>query len=75
MCLAKAYLTKFNDKPLLQDIARMKLFPDEVELETLFGEKRTVSGKVIEIDFTNSMILLDGKKESNELSRRRDVVN
>jgi predicted RNA-binding protein len=60
MCLAKAYLSRSNKTPILQDVAHMKLFPDEVELETLFGEKRTVLGRVIEVDFTTSMILLNG---------------
>jgi len=60
MCLAKAYLSKSNKTPILHDIAHMKLFPGGVELETLFGEKRTVSGKVVEVNFTTSMILLNG---------------
>jgi len=58
MCLAKAYLNKSVDKPILQDIARMRLHDDRVELETLFGEERVIPGRVIEIDFSTSKIML-----------------
>ena len=59
MCLAKAYLNKWADEPVLHDIAHMRLHDDRVELETLFGEERVVSGRVVEIDFSSSKILLD----------------
>jgi len=58
MCLAKAYLNKSADNPILQDIARMRLHDDHVELETLFGEEKVISGRVVEIDFSTSKILL-----------------
>jgi predicted RNA-binding protein len=58
MCLAKAYLNKSADDPVLQDIARMRLHDNHVELETLFGEERIISGKVVEIDFSTSKIVL-----------------
>jgi predicted RNA-binding protein len=59
VCLAKAYLNKWGDEPVLQDVARMRLHNDRVELETLFGEERVVSGRVVEIDFSTSKILLN----------------
>jgi len=59
VCLAKAYLNKWGDEPVLQDIAHMRLHGERVELETLFGEERVVSGRVVEIDFSSSKILLD----------------
>jgi len=59
MCLAKAYLNKSADNPILQDIARMRLHDDRVELETLFGEEKVISGRVVEIDFSTSKILLN----------------
>lgn len=58
MCLAKAYLNKSADTPILQDIARMRLYDDRVELETLFGEERVIPGRVAEIDFSNSKIII-----------------
>jgi len=59
VCLAKAYLKKQGDKPLLQDISHMRLHGEQVELETLFGEKRVIVGSVVEIDFATSKVLLD----------------
>jgi predicted RNA-binding protein len=59
MCLAKAYLNKWGDEPVLQDIAHMRLHDDRIELQTLFGEERVVSGRVVEIDFSSSKILLN----------------
>jgi predicted RNA-binding protein len=59
MCLAKAYLDNLPDNPILQDIARMRLHDDRVELETLFGEGKVILGRVLEIDFSTSRILLN----------------
>jgi len=57
--LAKAYLNKWGDEPVLQDIAYMRLQDNRVELETLFGEGKVILGRVIEIDFSTSKILLE----------------
>ena len=59
MCLAKAYLNKWGNEPVLQDIAHMQLCDGRVELETLLGEEKVIPGKVVEVDFTTSKILLD----------------
>ena len=66
MCLAKAYLNKSADNPILQDIARMRLHDDQVELETLFGEEKVISGRVVEIDFSTSRILLDKSRKADK---------
>ena len=59
MCLAKAFLNKWSDESILEDIAHMRLCDGRVELETLLGEKKIIPGKVVEVDFTASRILLD----------------
>ena len=60
MCLARAYVDSTQDEPIMESIARMRVLGDRVELETLFGEQRVVPGKVLEVDFATSYILLDG---------------
>lgn len=60
MCLARAYVDSTHDEPILESIARMRVLGDRVELETLFGEQKVVPGKVLEVDFATSYILLDG---------------
>jgi predicted RNA-binding protein len=67
MCLAKAYLNKSVDNPILQDIARMRLYDDQVELETLFGEEKIISGRVVEIDFSTSKILLSESAKADKV--------
>ena len=59
MCLAKAYLNKQDNEPVLQDITYIRLHDNRVELETLFGQGKVIPGRVIEIDFSNSKILLE----------------
>ena len=66
MCLAKAYLNKQDDEPVLQDIAHMWLYGEKVELETLFGEKRVIAGGVVEIDFLTSKVLLGERHDGNK---------
>ena len=59
MCMAKLYEAKEGDKPILEDIARMVIADRQVEVETLFGEKRVFQGKVRHIDFLKSQIQLE----------------
>ena len=66
MCLAKAYLNRWNNKPVLQDIARMRLHGNQVELETLFGEEKVIPGRVVEIDFSTSKILLSESAKADK---------
>lgn len=66
MCLAKAYLNNQDDEPVLQDISHMRLHGDKVQLESLFGEKRVVAGRVVEIDFLTSKVLLDVRHGDNK---------
>jgi predicted RNA-binding protein len=66
VCLAKAFINKWGDEPMLQDIAYMQLDDNQVRLETFLGEKKIISGRVLEVDFATSSILLDGKYEPDE---------
>jgi predicted RNA-binding protein len=68
VCLAKAYLNKWGDEPVLHDIAHMRLCDDRVELETLLGKEKVIMGKVVEVDFTGSRILLNENTESGKTS-------
>ena len=68
MCLAKAYLNKWGDEPVLQDIAHMRLRGERVELETLLGEEKVIPGRVVEVDFATSRILLDEHREPDRPS-------
>jgi hypothetical protein len=42
VCLAKAYLNRQDNEPLLQDIACMRLHNGQVELETLLGKEKVI---------------------------------
>jgi len=66
MCLAKAFINNSSRQPILEDIARVRIHKDRVELETLFGEGKVIPGRVVEIDFSNSKILLDKYYEANK---------
>ena len=68
MCLAKAYLNKWGDEPVLQDIAHMRLHSGRVQLETLLGEEKVIPGRVVEVDFATSKILLDEHREAEKFS-------
>ncbi|MFC1909339.1 CooT family nickel-binding protein [Chloroflexota bacterium] len=77
MCLAKVYLNTRDSEPVLQDIARMRLRDDRVELETLLGEQKVIPGRVVEVDFATSGILLDdGYSEPEDCHKGSvDAVN
>ena len=58
-CLAKAYLKQYSNNPAVEDIAHMRAHDDYAELATVFGEERVMLGRVVEINFSISKILLD----------------
>lgn len=66
MCLAKAFINNSSKQPILEDIARLRVEGDRVELETLFGEGKMIPGRVVEIDFSTSRILLDECHEADK---------
>jgi predicted RNA-binding protein len=59
MCLAAAYQGTQSDQPILQEIAHMTLDGNVIELETLLGEKKVLQGKLKEIDFMDSRIIIE----------------
>ena len=59
MCMAKLYEAKEGDKPIVEDIARMAITDRQVEVVTLFGERRVFQGKMRQIDFLKSQIQLE----------------
>jgi len=59
MCMAKLYEVKDGDKPVAENIARLTIGDRQVEVETLFGEKKVFRGKVRQIDFVKSQIQLE----------------
>ena len=59
MCMAKLYEAEQGDKPILEDIARLTIANRQVEVETLFGEKKVFEGKVQQIDFLKSRVQLE----------------
>lgn len=59
MCLAKAFVNNWSGQPVCQDIAHIRINGNKVELETLFGEEKVISGSIVEIDFSTSKVLLE----------------
>jgi predicted RNA-binding protein len=57
--MAKLYEAREGDKPVVEDIARLTIGDRQVEVETLFGEKKIFQGKVRQIDFLKSHIQLE----------------
>jgi len=59
MCLATAYLSAAGSEPIMRDIAHIRFEGDQLELKTLLGEGKIISGKVLEIDFLASRIIVE----------------
>jgi predicted RNA-binding protein len=57
--MAKLYEAKEGDNPILENIAHLTITDRQVEVETLFGEKKVFRGKVRQIDFLKSQIQLE----------------
>ena len=59
MCLAKAYTNREMVEPILENISHMDLDGKCIRMETMFGEEKVIKGKVLEVDFENSKVILD----------------
>jgi predicted RNA-binding protein len=57
--MAKLYEAKKGDKAIVENIARLTIADRQVEVETLFGERKIFRGKVRQIDFLKSQIQLE----------------
>lgn len=60
MCLAKVYVDN-NDELFAQSVTSFKKNGDDLTFFTIFGEEKTVSGDVVDIDFTESVINVASK--------------
>lgn len=58
MCLAKVRLND-DTKNAFEDIAFLRIEDGMIRLRTLFGEEQEIAGRVKEINFQNSTILLE----------------
>jgi len=63
MCLATVYLSSDEETPVLNEVAFMEIDKDRLNLHTLFGEHKTFTGTLKEIDFEGSKILIDGAEQ------------
>ena len=59
MCLAKAYTNREMIEPIFENISHMDLDGKSIRMETMFGEKKVIQGKVLEVDFENSKIIVE----------------
>jgi len=59
MCLAKVYEATEGDKLILEDIAYMIVKGERIEVETLFGERKILQGRVRQVDFIKSRVQLE----------------
>jgi len=59
MCLAKAYPSTERSRPFLENITYMKLDGDCAQIETMFAEETVIQGRVLEVDFENSKVIVE----------------
>jgi len=59
MCLAKAYTNREMVEPILENITHLDLDGKSIRMETMFGEEKVIKGRVLEVDFENSKVIVD----------------
>ena len=60
MCLSKAYLRKNGGRELLMEqVTSVDITDDKLVLKTLFGEQKEIVGKLRQVDFVASAIILE----------------
>ena len=60
MCETNAYLkSEGSDELLLESLARVEVNGDMLYLTSIFGDKKTVNGRILEINFQGGKIIID----------------
>ena len=59
MCLANIYQRGNGGKLLIKDIAYLKVDGNQIEMENLAGESKSLRAKIDEIDFMNSDVFVE----------------
>ncbi len=60
MCLSKAYLRRNGGRELLMEqVTSVDITDDKLVLKTLFGEQKEIVGKLRQVDFVASAIILE----------------
>lgn len=60
MCLSKAYLRRNGERELLMEqVTSVDIADDKLVLKTLFGEQKEIVGKLRQVDFIASAIILE----------------
>lgn len=59
MCLASAYLVGGGGKPFLEEVTFMQLDGDQIRMVSFSGEKRLVTGRLVEVDFFAETLLVE----------------
>ena len=73
MCLANIYQGGNGAKLITKEIAYLRVDGDQIEIENLAGESKTLRAKISEIDFMNSDVFVDElAPESNKYGIKRE---
>jgi predicted RNA-binding protein len=59
MCLAKAYPNTGMSEPIFENITYIELDGQRIRMQTMFGEEKIIPGRVLEVDFENSRVIVD----------------
>ena len=63
MCEASAYLEQGGQETLLLgDVELLKVEKDRIDMWDIFGEKKSVTGCIKEINFTTHKIIIEGQE-------------
>jgi len=66
MCLANIYQSENGTKLIIKEIAYLKVDGDQIKVENLAGESRVLQGRIKEIDFMNSDIIVEEASREKE---------
>ena len=71
MCLANIYRRGNGGKLIIKDIAYLKVDGNQIEMENLAGESKSLRAKINEIDFMNSDVFVDELASEREHGIKR----
>lgn len=49
----------FKGKQIMEDVIRIKVEGDSINLQTLLGDEKTISGRIIDINLTKQTAIIE----------------
>jgi predicted RNA-binding protein len=53
----------YNGKQIMEDVIRIQVEGDSIKLQSLLGDEKTVSGRIVEVNLSKQVAIIESRNE------------